>query len=176
MKKIKANKTEQKAPMNPNTKILLYVLAGIVALAVIIMIFIEGSASQIIIRNNTGLRLKSVNTYFQDAEDKLYDELIFEDIEKGNMVKKDLDKMDFSYREATLRVGFEFEDQSEDVLMFVDAGYFNDEFNGKITIDFSETDDGSIRLKVKASGGILPTPNIICDEEYTFSLEEGEIE
>lgn len=176
MKKIKGNKKEKKAPMNPNTKILLYVLVAIVALVTIILILVEGSSSKIVINNKTDLRIESLNAYFQDSEDMLYEEFAFEDIKKGSVVKKDLDKMDFSYSQATLRVAFEFEGQKEDVSMFVDAGYFNDSFNGKITIDFSDTEDGNILLKVKASSGVIPNPNIICDEEYIFNLEEGEIE
>ncbi|NLL72438.1 MAG: hypothetical protein GX237_02815 [Clostridiales bacterium] len=176
MKKIKELNTDKKVPMNKNTKILLYVLGGIFAVIAIIAVLIESASSQIIIRNNTDYKLKSVSTYFQDYNDIIGDKMVFEDIEKGQTVKKELDKMDFSYREATLRVAFEFEGQNEELVMFVDAGYFNDDFNGKVKIDFSDTEDGNVLLKVKASGGILPTPNIICDEEYTFSLDEGEIE
>lgn len=173
MKKVKAQKTQQKAPMSHNTKILLYALAGIVVLAVIAMILVEGSASQILISNKSELKLESVETDFRDAESIISEKYEFENIENGETVKEDLEKMDFSYSEATIRVGFKFDGYEE---MFVDTGYFNDQFNGKIKIDFSEMEDGNILLKVKASGGIIPSPNIICDEEHIIYLKEGYVE
>ncbi|NLJ96989.1 MAG: hypothetical protein GX321_07515 [Clostridiales bacterium] len=174
MKKIKTQPKQEKEPMNKNTKILIYVLTGILALAVIIMILVENSGSYIKINNKTDLKLQSVTTYFQDDEGEVYNEHIFEDLEGGNLIKQDFDKVNFSYNQATLRVSFIFEGQEQN--FFVDAGYFIGQFKGKVNIDFSNTEDGNILLKVKASGGILPTPNISCDEEYVFDLIEGELE
>lgn len=174
MKKIKTQVKQEKVPMSNKTKIFLYVLGAVLAIAFIVMILIENSGSRIRIRNKSELKLESVTTYFHNDEGDMYNEIKFEDIEREKSVKNDLDKMNFSENQATLRVSFKFEGQEEK--FFVDAGYFNDQFNGKVNIDFSDTEDGNILLKVKASGGILPSPNIRCNDEYIFNLVEGEIE
>ena len=81
----------------------------------------------------------------------------------------DLEKMDLSYREANLEIRFKFEGYDE---LFVDAGYFNDEFKGKITISFTDTEDEKVILKVKASGGILPSPNISVMKSILLILKK----
>lgn len=176
MKKIKAQEKlkQEKKPMNNKTKILLYVLGGIIGIAFIVMILVENSGSRIRVTNNSELKLESLTAFFQDGEGEMYNKSIFEEIKEGKSVKKDLDKMEFLYNPATLRVSFMFEGQESE--FFVDAGYFIGQFKGKVNVEFSDTEDGNILLKVKASAGIIPSINIRCDEEYIFDLQEGELE
>lgn len=173
MKKKKEKNKQQKAPMNKNTKTLIFALAGLIALAVIILIIVESFSGRIIIKNETDIKLEYVKAYFVDMEGPFTQEILFEDLEKGDTAEFELEKIDFSYREANLEVRFKFEDYDE---MFVDSGYFNEDFNGKILINFTDIDEDKVLLKVKASGGILPSPNIICNEEHVVNLEEGYVE
>ena len=66
---------------------------------------------------------------------------------------------------------FKFEGQDE----LVDAGYFNDIFDG-VTISFKDIDEESVLLKLKASSGLVPSPQISCNEEHIINLKEGIVE
>lgn len=173
MKNKNTNKKKEKTVMSKNTKVLLLALAGLAFLLVIIFVIIESLSSRVVVNNKSGKKLEYVKAYFVDMEDQFTETLLIENLEPGDQNEIKINKIDCTYRQANLEVRFKFEDYDE---MFVDAGYFNDEFDGKITIKFSDTEDDKVLLKVKASAGILPTPNIICNEEFVVNLEEGYVE
>ena len=173
MKKVKVKKDQKKEPMNKKIKILIYALAGVIALLSIMLILLESSSGYITVHNKSSRKLEYVKAYFVDMEGQFTETMLFEDLTDGDKLKLDLEKLDLSYREANLEVIFKFEGYDE---LFVDAGYFNDEFKGKITISFTDTEDEKVLLKIKASGGILPSPNISCNEEHIVNLEEGYVE
>lgn len=169
-KKAKSKKT--KTPMNKNTKILIYTLAGIVFLVTIILIAFENVPNRFVVRNNTEKNLEYIKAYFVDEEGPFTETIQFESLKKGDTAEIDLGKIDFSYLEANLELRFKFEGYDE---LFVDTGYFNEVFDGKITVTFTDKDD-KVLLHVKAMNGILPNPNINCDDEYVVNLEEGYVE
>ncbi|NLO08328.1 MAG: hypothetical protein GX129_00445 [Clostridiales bacterium] len=175
MRKIKTNKKlQKKAPMKDSTKILLYSLAGLVLLFVVILLVIEGMSSKIIIKNNSDVKLEYVKAYFVDIEGPVSDDVkLFENLDRGDNSVLPLEKIDLAYRQANLEVRFKFEGHDE---LFVDAGYFNEIFSGRINIGFEDIDNERILLKVKASTGVIPSPHIDCDEEYVFNLATGEEE
>lgn len=176
MKKIKTNNKnqQQKAPMKNSTRIALYSIAGIVLLAIVVLMAIEGKGANIKVSNNTDRKLEYVKAYFVDTQDRVTeDDMLNESLDKGKKLNQKLEKTDLTYRQANLEVRFKFEDSKE---LFVDAGYFNEIFNGSIKIDFEDIDDDRILLKVKASSGVIASPNISCDEEYVFNLTTGEEE
>lgn len=172
MGKKNAKNKQMKAPMNKNTKILIYALSGIVFLAIIAIILVESSPSRFIAKNKTGKTLEYVKAYFVDAEGQFTDTMELEDLKNGDSKSIDLNRIDLSYTAANLEIRFKFEGYDE---LFVDAGYFNDVFDGSIKISFMD-DDGNVLLHVKASSGVLPNPNIDCNEEYTVNLEEGYVD
>lgn len=176
VRKIKADnkKKEQKAPMSKNTKISLYVLAGIALLVVVLLIVLEIRDSKITVRNDSDIKLEYVKAYFVDMEGRIFkEEMLFENIDKGDSSELLLDKINLLYREANLEIRFKLEGHDE---LFVDSGYFNDYFDGRISIDFKNADDNKLLLKIKASVGLVPTPNIRCDEEHFINLTEGYVE
>ena len=175
MKKIRPNtKQPQKAKMKDSTRIILYSIAGIALLAIIVLMAIEGTAGRISVKNDSDIKLEYVKAYFVDSEGSVNEDImLFENLGKGDKSDLLLEKIDLAYHQANLEVRFKFEDYDE---MFVDAGYFNEMFDGKIAISFDNTDDSKVLLKIKASAGILPSPNIICDEEHIVNLEEEYVE
>lgn len=175
MKKVKTNnKMQQKAPMKNSTKAILYGLAGIALLATIIIIIIEG-ATGMTVTNKSSKKIEYIEAYYVDMEGPVTGEvMLFEDFESGDKSTISTEKIDLKYREANLEIRFKFEGQDEE--LFVDAGYFNDDFDGKIALTFSDTEDDKVILKVKASAGILPSPLIRCNEEHIINLAEGYVE
>ncbi|HPU62928.1 MAG TPA: hypothetical protein PK304_02120, partial [Mobilitalea sp.] len=161
-----------KAPMNKNTKILIYALAGIFILCMIVLIAIESVPNRITVKNKTDKKLEYVKAYFVDEEGPFTDPIQFDMIEHDSTYAFGLERQDLTHREANLEIRFKFEGYDE---LFVDAGYFNDIFNGKITISFTDEGD-NVLLHVKASNGILPNPNIDCNEEYLVNLQEGYVD
>ncbi len=176
MKKIKTNnkKSQQKAPMKNSTKILLYSLAGVLLLIIIVLVMFESKSGRITIRNDSDYTLEYVKAFYVDAEGAVNDDvMLFENLQKGDKSEILLEKIDLSYLEANLEVRFKFEGYDE---LFVDAGYFNDIFNGRISLSFSNTEEDKVLLKIKASPGVLPSPQIRCDEEHVVNLAEGYVE
>lgn len=175
MKKIKTNqKVQKKAPMSKGTKAILYALGGVLLLAIIILVWIESDSGKITVSNKSGRKIEYVEAYFVDAEGLVSDDvMLFDNLENGGKFVLSLDKIDLVGREANLEINFKFEDNEE---LFIDAGYFNDHFQGKIKVDFTQAEDDKVLLKVKATPGLLPSPQIICDEEHIVNLEEGYVE
>lgn len=175
MKKVKTNnKKQQKAPMKNSTKAIIYGLVGIALVAAIIFIIIE-SATGMTVTNKSSKKIEYVEAYFIDMEGPVTEEvMLFENLESGDKSSISIDKIDLKYREANLEVRFKVEGLDEE--LFVDAGYFNDDFDGKISVSFSDTEDDKVLLKVKASAGILPSPLIRCNEEHIINLAEGYVE
>lgn len=174
MKKIKSKVKQQKAPMKNSTKFFLYSLAGIILLVTIVLIVIESSSARITVRNKSDIKIEYVKAYFVDMEGKVTeDETLFENIDSGDKFVLPIEKIDLSYREANLEVRFKFEGHDE---MFVDSGYFNDIFEGHISVRFEDVDEEKVILKIKASAGVLPSPHIDCNEEHIVNLATGEVE
>ena len=99
--------------------------------------------------------------------------MLFEGLNKGDSSQIPMKKIDLSYLQANLEVRFKFAGQDE---LFVDAGYFNEIFKGRIDIEFKEIDDNKILMKIKAKNGVLPSPNLLCNEEHVINLAEGYVE
>lgn len=169
----KNTNNQQDVPINKSRNILIYALAGIAFIIMVVFIMIESSSGHIIVKNNTDKTLEYVKLYFINDEDQISETFNINDAKPGEDYKIDFDKIDLSYQEANLEIIFKFEGYDE---MFTDLGYFNEIFSGKVTVDFSGTDESNILLHVKASSGILPSPNVNCDEEHIINLKEGYIE
>lgn len=174
MKKIKSKNKPQRAPMKDSTKIFLYSLAGIILLLTIVLVAIENLSTGFTVNNASSTKLEYVRAYFVDTEGPVNeDKFLFENINGGEKNKKPIEKIDLSYRYANLEIRFKLEGQEE---LFVDAGYFNEVFDGRILVQFEDMDNGNILLKVKAKAGVIPSPHIDCDEEHIINLTTGEVE
>lgn len=177
MRKIKKPKSmmkqEEKKPMDMKSKAILFSVIGVAVLIMIVLIMIESLNGKIVISNNTNLKLEYVKAYFVDVEGPVNDGFSTENLEAGKEFENALNKIDLLGTNSNLEVRFKFENQEE---MLVDAGFFNDAFDGKITIDFSQKEEDYAKLRVKASNGLLPSQLIQCDEEYIINLKEGYLE
>ncbi len=173
MKKIKAPNNHKTEAMDLKKKIILFSAIGVVALAMLIIIVIENQAGRVRIVNNTDLKLEYVRAYFVDAEGMVGSPYEYENIEADTKETKPLEIINLLGAQANFEIRFKFENYDE---LFVDAGYFNEKFKGKINITFDETDeDGRVTMRVKASNGVLPSNMTICDEEYNVYYKEGTI-
>lgn len=166
----KVSKTQKNNFLKKNYKYILIGLAGIAALITIFFVIFESSRKKIVIDNDTDRKLEYVRAYFREAEGQVGEEVLFEDITAGGRSTDRLNQIDLSYLQANLRVRFKFEGMEDD--LFVDAGYFNDIFNGKVTVRFIQTEEELIEMEVKASNGILPSPSIRCNETYIIENDE----
>lgn len=183
MRKIKkkVNKPIHKANENENiffdskvNMIRIGIAAIVVVLLIAVFMFMESGDGQITIKNNSNLKLEYVQAYFVNAEGAMS-----EGIEFKNMASKQSESVlsgenNLLGQEANLEVKFKFENSEE---IFVDAGYFNDNFKGDIKIEFKPTDDAEVvQLKVKAANGLLPSTLIDCNELFTVNLKDGYVE
>ncbi len=174
MKRIKnTNKPKAlKEPMTLKTKATLFGAAGLVVLIVIVLMIVESMSGNISVKNNTDdMKLEYVKAYFIDAEGPIEEQTFqFDNMEAGRKEKQALEAINLLGREANIEIRFKFENYDE---LFVDAGYFNDNFKGNIKIDFEEVEEGLVRMKVKGNNGFLPSTLIDCDEVHDVYYEEG---
>lgn len=173
------NQTKKKSTLSSsflNTKKKIIIACAILAVAIIlvaVLMTLENNKGQLTIKNKTDLKLEYVKAYYVYSEGKVNDGIEAKDLEAKGTVKFDMEPINFIYAEANLEVVFKFENYDE---LFVDAGYFHDNFTGNTSITFEKTADPEIiNLKVKASNGILSNRNIKCNEKYTINLSEGSI-
>ncbi len=152
---------------------ILSIVAVVVLLIIGVFIYIENTDSKIVIKNKTDLKLEYVKAYYVGPEEAYNEGINVTDIQAGKTLTLPQDPINLFNAEANLEVRFKFEGYDE---LFVDAGIFNDDFNGKVSIDFVPTEDGKITLKVKARPSILGSNKILCNERYTVNLSEGMIE
>lgn len=149
------------------------VSAAVVLIIIVVLLLVESTDEKIVVNNRTDLKLEYVKAYFVGPEDVYNDGINVTDLGAGEKEVIPQEPINLLNAEANLEVRFKFEGSEE---MFVDAGYYNDNFAGKITIDFSKNKEGKVILKVKAKPGVLNSPNIIADDRFTVNLETGEIE
>lgn len=167
MRKIKKVKKPQRKPMDMRTRIIIGAAAGAVAIIAIILLFIESGGKKLTISNETDLKLERVEAYFVDSEGPVNEPYEITDIEAGDSVETDIEKVDLYGRGANLEIRFQFEGFDE---LLVDAGIFNDIFRGTAKISFRQENDELIMMRVKASNGLLRSQLIQCDEEYEVDI------
>jgi hypothetical protein len=172
----KKNKKQTQSSILLNTKekkIAAAIASAVLLLLVIIFMIIESNDGKITVKNNTNLQLEYVNTYFVGEEGPITDNIEFNDIAAKGKAFLPQEEINLFGSNSNFEVRFKFENNEE---LFVDAGVFNDKFNGNIKLTFEEEKDGIIVLKVKASNGLLSSKLIDCNEKYRINLAEGIVE
>ncbi len=180
MRRIRAKKVkpQQSAESVKDTLLTPRVKIGaLIALVVIIIagifIFMENTDSKIVITNKSDLKLEYLKAYYVGPEDKYNDGIDLKDIEAGKTLNIPVDPINLYKAQANLEIRFKFENHEE---MLVDAGIFDDNFNGKVTINFTPSEENKIIMKVRARSGVINSNLINCDEVFTINLNANEIE
>jgi hypothetical protein len=152
------------------------IFAAIVVILVILsgaVIYIEDTDSKIVIKNNTDLKLEYVKASYTGPDMQFYDGIKKKNIAAGKTATVNQDPINLFNAEASMEIRFKFENHE---VMYVDAGLFNDNFSGKVTITFNETKDGKVKLNVKAKSGVINSSRINCDDTFTINLNENHVE
>lgn len=166
-------KKVNKKTIKKEHKILILSIGIILFILIALAIVVESVASNLTIKNNTDLKLEYLRYYFVGEEGPVMDPVEYKNINSQKILKEDAPVINLMGREANLEIRFKFENYDS---MFVDAGYFNDEFKGSIDILFEQKDSNNIDFIVKASNGLLPSKRIQCNDKYNINLKEGYIE
>lgn len=173
MKKIKKAEAVKKEPMTLKNKILLFSAIGVVAVVMVVLMIIESISGRIKVTNHSDLKLEELKAYFVDAEGMLDTPYEYTNVEPDSSQKQETKEINLLGREANLEIRFKFEGYEHKYL--VDAGIFNEKFDGNVNISFDQVEDGTILMKVKATNGLLSSRMITCDEEYEVYYKEGEL-
>ncbi|HHU72860.1 MAG TPA: hypothetical protein GXZ21_12645 [Clostridiales bacterium] len=172
MRKIKNNKKKvENVSVSQKRPIIIISIAAVALLIMVILMVIESSEGKLKITNNTDANIEYVQAYFVGAEGRISDGFNFENMEAGKTNVVPSGEYELFGEEANLEVRFKFEGSNE---VFVDAGYFNDNFSGNININFSNSDeDNIVNLHVKAKNGVLKSNRVFCDDEFKIDIVEG---
>ncbi len=152
-------------------------IAGVAVLAVLliisVLIYIESTDNKIVIKNKTDLKVEYLKAYYVGPEEAYNEGINVTELTAGKTESIPQETINLLGAQANLEIRFKFEGYEE---LFVDAGYFDDVFSGKVAINFVPTSDGKIKMTVKARNGIVNSNRIVCDDYYTINLAEGYIE
>jgi hypothetical protein len=152
-------------------------VAGIIVAVLIIisgvLIYMENNDNKIVVKNGTDLKLESLVAYYRDQEDQINEGITVTGLNAGESVSFPTEEINLYNQEANLEIRFNFENHEA---MLVDAGIFNDVFNGKVSINFVPVGDNKVEIRVKAKSGVINSSRINCDEVYTINLNEDYIE
>ncbi|HHX11642.1 MAG TPA: hypothetical protein GX731_02385 [Clostridiales bacterium] len=172
MRKIKKNgKKIENVTVSQKRPIIIISVAVVALLIMVILMIIESSDGKLKIVNNTDTNIEYVQAYFVGPEGKISDGFNFENLEASQSDVIATGEHKLYGAEANLEVRFKYEGSDE---VFVDAGYFNDTFDGNITINFSDSNEVNIvNLHIKASNGILKSNRVFCDDEFKIDIVEG---
>ncbi|NLZ83626.1 MAG: hypothetical protein GX915_08175 [Clostridiales bacterium] len=172
MRKIKkSGKKIENVAVSQKRPIIIISIAAVALLIMVILMIIESGDGKLKITNNTDANIEYVQAYFVGPEGRISDSFNFESMEAGKSNIVPAGEFKLLGAEANLEVRFKFEGSDE---IFVDAGYFNDTFDGNINIDFSNTqEDNIVGLRIKADNGFLKSNLVFCDEEYKIDIVEG---
>lgn len=167
-------KGSKKTSYKTKGKVVLTAIVTIVILVFVAMfMYIESKDGQLIIKNNTDLNLKDIKTNYVYSEGPLTNEIKIESVKANKTFKMTMEPVNLRGYKANYQIRFKFDKYDE---FLVDAGIFNDTFEGNMNITFTKTDDPNlIQMKIKASNGLLPSKFIDCNEEYTLNLKEGKV-
>lgn len=150
------------------------IIAAVVLLILItVIMFIESGEGKMSVKNDTDLKLEYIRAYFVNAEGPMSDEVKLSDIAANNSKLIDFGNYELLYQAANLEIHFKFEGYDE---LFVDSGYFNDNFEGNVKVNFEQTEDEVLKMKVVAKNGVLSSSLIDCNEVFTINLKEGYVE
>ena len=172
MHKIRKQQKKEKVKFfdNKSNIIKTAVIGSALFIIIVILMLIESGEGMTEIKNDTDLKLEYVKAYFVNAEEAMDEDITFDAINAGASDKKTTGNHNLYGQNANLEVRFKFEGHEE---LFVDAGIFNDDFSGNITIDFEQLNQEDIQLNIKAKSGLFNSSLIDCNEEYTVKLSEG---
>ena len=175
MKRIIGKKTHKSSSfLDTKEKIIgTVIVSAVIMIIITVLIIIESGVNQFEIKNNTNFKLEYMNAYFVDSEGPIEEGFKIGTIEPGKSVVKESGIYKLLSTESNFEMRFKFENYDE---ILVDAGYFNDTFDGNITAEFQISDNDNIILKVKAKNGLLPTKQIDCNEKFSINLSEGYVE
>lgn len=178
MRRIRAKeKQEEKVAIHfLDSKKKILVAGIIVAILLIIsgvIIYMENNDNKIVVKNGTDLKLESLVAYYRGPEDPFNEGITVTNLTAGQTISFPTEEINLFDQEANLEIRFNFEGHES---MLIDAGIFNDVFNGKVSISFVPTSEGKVEIRVKAKSGIINSSRINCDEVYTLDLNEDFIE
>jgi len=156
------------------SKIIIYFLLFTVLAAIIIMISIESiGGCNIVIRNNTGKSIKSLEAVIVDDETVDIGLMYEGEVGANSTVKAKFDKIKIGNNsDAQVYIGVRFDEYPEKIDII--DGYVTADFNGNTDIELYEK-EGNIYLKAKMATTLFgSTENTNMDEEYILYPEEAD--
>jgi hypothetical protein len=134
--------------------------------------FIESQDGKLVVKNDTDLKLEYYKANFVSSEGDIDQGVDVKNIESKKSYTQVLRPIQLS--DNNYEIHFKFANYKE---LQVDAGIFNNVFEGDINVVFSKTKDPNIlKMKVKAQNGLLPSKYINCNEDYIINLSKGTFE
>ena len=143
--------------MSKKIKIILIVIAGVLLIAVLSLIILEGELKrQYKIFNNTDRNITAVNVMFETAEDGVELQTIYEgSLKAGETVKGKFNRINFNDTAADIGIVVTFEGEEE---CYDYDGIIYGLFDGRISVEFIKDEDGKFGAYLNAGYGLFNDP------------------
>ena len=167
-KKVKVN-NNAKNPKDSKQKLLIggAVIALVLVLSFIFFTYESMQKNKLNIANNTSKDITKLELLFSSDEVDYTSEVFFDDaIKAGEEFSGKFPDFPLAYTNSGLIIKLYMEGEEG---VMIDAGLFNTNFSGKLSLEFTEDSDGEITMSVVAKEGILG--EAYCDEEHVIDFK-----
>ncbi len=158
----------------PKIKLLIYFLLFTILAAIIIMVSVESMGGcNIVIKNNTGKPIESMEVIVVDEETVDVGVMYEGRVEANSVVKEKFDKIELgNLSEAQAYIGIRFE--GYETKIEITEGYITKDFKGNTDIEIYEK-DGYTYLKAKMGTSLFgSTKDTGLDEEFVLYPDEAD--
>lgn len=157
---------------------ILVAIAAAVVVMIIVLLCVESSMqNKIVVKNKSSHNITSIKFWYEDANDEITDVMDLGALDAKEKVSKSTESLALSelvVGDACLSVYIVFEDGGK---ALVQTGQFLYDFNGKISLVISDTDEEELMIHLKAGEGLFNSSSTTgCDDIYYVNPRDGYIE
>lgn len=173
------SKNMQERPrITKKTRNVLFAIAAVAVMLIVVLLCVEKSMqNKIVIKNKSSHDITSLKFWYEDEDGRITDAMDLGSIKAKGKVSKSTESLALSelvVGDAWISVYIVFDDGGEAV---VQTGQFLYDFDGKISLVISDTDEEELMLHLKAGEGLFNSSSTTgCDDIYYVNPKDGYIE
>lgn len=157
---------------------LLIAVASVAVVMIVVLLCVENNMkNKIVVKNKSSHNITSMKFWYEDENGGITDVMDLGALKAKEKVSKSTESLALSeliVEDACLSVYIIFEDGGK---ALVQTGHFLYDFDGKISLVISDTEDEELMLHLKAGEGLFNSSSTTgCDDIYYVNPKDGYIE
>ena len=164
--------------MTKKVRNILIAAAAVFVVTVTLLLCLESSMrNKIVVKNKSSHEITSMEFWYEDENGRITESMDLGALSAGEKVSKSTESLALSelfVGDAWLSVYLVFDDGGK---ALVQTGQFLYDFDGKISLVISDTDEEDLMLHLKAGEGLFNSASTTgCDDIYYVNPKDGYIE